>query len=70
MQSLIRCRDVALLRLIKGFRQRIVQFGRCLIDISENECRDVALLRLIKGFRQRIINLWRCLMGLGLELQT
>ncbi len=25
------CRDVALLRLIKGFGQRIIKFGRCLM---------------------------------------
>ncbi len=30
-----RCRDVALLRLIKGFGQRIVQFGRCLLDLTQ-----------------------------------
>jgi hypothetical protein len=25
------CRDVAVLRLYKGFRQRIIKFGRCLL---------------------------------------
>ena len=26
------CRDVAVLRLYKGFRQRIIKFGRCLLN--------------------------------------
>jgi hypothetical protein len=28
------CRDVAVLRLYKGFRQRIIKFGRCLRDFQ------------------------------------
>ncbi|MBW4478581.1 MAG: hypothetical protein KME54_17405 [Tolypothrix brevis GSE-NOS-MK-07-07A] len=54
------CKDVAVLRLYKGLGQRIVQFGRCLIEISRKQCKDVAVLRLYKGLGQRIVQFGRC----------